>query len=70
MKTYALLLLATFLFSGLAAGEGSACTTFVLGEKNNQVFGRNYDWDDDLILPSYKPNGDTNEGFFKARPVV
>ena len=42
MKSCVLLLLGTFLFCGLAADEGSACTTFVLGEKNKQVFGRNY----------------------------
>ena len=52
MKTYVLLLLVTFLFCGLAPGKSNACTTFVLGEKNHQVFGRNYDWDveDALVI--------------------
>ena len=52
MKYNVLLLFGYFLFSCLSPDEGSTCTTFVLGDKDNQVFGRNYDWDveDGLVI--------------------
>jgi choloylglycine hydrolase len=52
MKCIVLFLFGYFLFSCLSPDEGSTCTTFVLGEKDNQVFGRNYDWDveDGLVI--------------------
>ena len=52
MKTFKLLLAGVIFWYGLAYNEGIACTTFVLGEKNHQVFGRNYDWDveDALVI--------------------
>lgn len=45
MKRLSLLLAGIILFCSLAPDEGNACTTFVLGEKDHQIFGRNYDWD-------------------------
>ena len=52
MRIHVLLLTVCLLFSWWSPDVGRTCTTFVLGEKDNQVFGRNYDWDveDGLII--------------------
>jgi choloylglycine hydrolase len=63
MKTFCLLLAGILLFCSLAPAQGSACTTFVLGEKNHQVFGRNYDWDVEDALVIVNKRGMAKSGY-------
>ena len=63
MKTCRLLLVCVLLLCGLAPDEVSGCTTFVLGEKNHQVFGRNYDWDVEDALVIVNKRGMAKSGY-------
>jgi hypothetical protein len=74
MKYSGLLLVGYFLFTCLSPGEGSTCSTFVLGDKDNQVFGRNYDWDVEDGLVIVNKRGVLKSGYprdeEKGRPAV
>ena len=63
MKICRLLLVGVLLICALSADEGHACTTFVLGDKNRQVFGRNYDWDVEDALVIINKRGMSKSGY-------
>ena len=65
MKCIVLFLFGYFLFICLSPDEASTCTTFVLGEKDNQVFGRNYDWDVEDGLVMVNKRGVLKRGYFR-----
>ncbi len=63
MKICSLILPGVTLLCGLALNVACACTTFVLGEKNNQVFCRNYDWDVEDALVIVNRRGMAKSGY-------
>jgi len=74
LKYYVLAAAGCFLLNCLLPNQGKTCTTFVLGDKEKQVFGRNYDWDVEDALVIVNKRGVLKSGYpnleDKGTPVV